>query len=279
MIDRRRGRPLAILLAAVSLASSPLPAASIDTVWIPSTAMKTTLVGLVVVPDTSQAPGGSFPVVYLLHGYGAHPKVWLQRLDLRSFADRYRCMIVCPDGSEDSWYLDSPVDTSSRYETYVATEVVDWIDAHYPTVRTREGRAITGVSMGGHGSLYIAIRHQGRFGAAGSISGILDLLETTQEAALARKLGEYGIHPSRWREHSVVNHLEKLRGSSMALSILCGTDDPFTLSNRRTHQDLLSLGVGHDYIEFPGGHSWEAWGRACEYQFLFFRDFFSRRGL
>ena len=238
--------------------------------------MKTTLVGLVVVPDSGVAP---FPVVYLLHGYGANPYTWLQRIDLASFADRYGCLIVSPDGSENSWYLDSPVDTSSRYETYIATEVVDWVDNHYPTVRKRTGRAIGGISMGGHGSLYIGIRHIDRFGAAGSISGVLDLLETTQEAELARKLGEYGIYPSRWRENSVIRHLEALWGATMALSIMCGTDYPFTLGNRRTHQQLLSYGVHHDYIGFPGGHSWEVWGRACEYQFLFFRDFFNRGGL
>jgi S-formylglutathione hydrolase FrmB len=241
--------------------------------------MNTTLAGLVVVPDSGSTSADSLPVVYLLHGYGANPYAWGQHLDLASIADRYGCIIVCPDGSENSWYLDSPVDTSSRYETYISTEVVDWVDQHYPTLRAPRGRAITGISMGGHGSLYIAIRHQERFGAAGSISGVLDLLETTQEAVLAQKLGEYGIYPSRWREHSVVNHLEKLRGSDMALSIMCGADDPFALSNRRTHQELLSFVVAHDYTEFPGGHSWEVWGRACEYQFLFFRDFFNRRRL
>jgi S-formylglutathione hydrolase FrmB len=238
--------------------------------------MNTTRTGLVVVPDRGPALQDSLPVVYLLHGYGANPHAWSQRLDLASLADRYGCIIVCPDGSENSWYLDSPVDTSSQYETYISTEVVDWIDDHYPTLRTRQGRAITGISMGGHGSLYIAIRHQDRFGAAGSISGVLDLLETTEESVLAQKLGEYGIYPSRWREHSVLSHLERLRGSTLAVSIMCGTEDHFTLSNRRTHQALLSFGVRHDYTEFTGGHTWEVWGRACEYQFLFFRDFFRR---
>lgn len=279
MIDRRRGRTLAILLAAVSLACCTLRAANIDTVWIPSATMDTTLVGLVVVPDTSQASGGQLPVVYLLHGYGAGPYTWLQRLDLGSIADRYGCIIVCPDGSENSWYLDSPVDSASQFETYVAVEVVDWVDAHYPTVNGRGGRAIAGISMGGHGSLYIAINHQERFGAAGSISGVLDLLETTQEAALGRKLGEYGIYPARWREHSVVNLLGQLQGSTMVLSIFSGVDDPFTLGNRRSHRELLSLGVDHDYMELPGGHTWESWGRACEYQFLFFHNFFDSQGL
>jgi len=39
---------------------------------------------------------------------------------------------VCPDGGFGSWYLDSPVDTAFRYETFVTAELVPYIDASYP---------------------------------------------------------------------------------------------------------------------------------------------------
>lgn len=75
-----------------------------------------------------------------------------------------------PDGA-NSWYWDSPLDPASQFETFVAQELPDWIDARYLTIPSREGRAVTGLSMGGHGALWVALRHKDRFGAAGSTSG------------------------------------------------------------------------------------------------------------
>lgn len=83
-------------------------------------------------------------------------------------------IIACPDG-ENSWYWDSPLDPASQFETFVSQEFPDWIDAHYPTIPSREGRAVTGLSMGGHGALWTALRHKDRFGAAGSTSGGVDI--------------------------------------------------------------------------------------------------------
>jgi len=86
-------------------------------------------------------------------------------------ADRYGAIIVTPDGGVDSWYFDSPVDPTYRYETFVTQELIPYIDKLYKTVADRSGRAIAGLSMGGHGALYLAIRHQELFAAAGSMSG------------------------------------------------------------------------------------------------------------
>jgi len=99
------------------------------------------------------------------------------RSRLSKYADRYDFIIVCPDGNYSNWYMDSPVDSSFRYETYMARELLQWVDEHYKTIRSREGRAITGLSMGGHGAFYLAFRNQDTFGAAGSMSGGVDIKE------------------------------------------------------------------------------------------------------
>jgi S-formylglutathione hydrolase FrmB len=79
--------------------------------------------------------------------------------ELKTYADEYKVLIVCPDGGNSSWYFDSPVDSTMKYETYIGKEVPDYIDAHYKTIKNRTARAITGLSMGGHGALFIAFRH------------------------------------------------------------------------------------------------------------------------
>jgi len=58
------------------------------------------------------------PVVYLLHGYSGNYSNWITKVpDLKKYADEYKLLIVCPDGDYSSWYFDSPVDPSMRYET------------------------------------------------------------------------------------------------------------------------------------------------------------------
>ena len=97
--------------------------------------------------------GAAHARLYLLHGYSGSYMTWQRDVtDLRPLADAYGMIIACPDG-ENSWYWDSPLDPASQFETFVSQEFPDWIDAHYPTIPSREGRAVTGLSMGGHGAL------------------------------------------------------------------------------------------------------------------------------
>jgi S-formylglutathione hydrolase FrmB len=67
-----------------------------------------------------------------------------------------------------------------KYETHVATEVPAFIDKQYRTIADRSKRAITGLSMGGHGGLYLGWRHSDFFGACGSMSGAIDISRITR---------------------------------------------------------------------------------------------------
>ncbi len=60
-------------------------------------------------------------------------------------------ILVCPDGGYNSWYFDSPIDLTSKYETHISNEVVNYIDTNYKTIPDRNHRVITGLSMGGMG--------------------------------------------------------------------------------------------------------------------------------
>lgn len=183
-------------------------------------------------------------------------------------------MIVCPDGGYGSWYFDSPVDSSSRYETYISKEVVNFIDNNYNTIKLRSGRAITGLSMGGHGAIYLAIRHQAIFGAAGSMSGGLDIRPFKQNWELPLRLGKYDLTPAYWENSSVINMVDSLKSGSIAFTIDCGNDDIFAQVNRQFHNKLLSLKIDHDYTERPGKHDWNYWANSIQFQMVFFRRYF-----
>ena len=183
-------------------------------------------------------------------------------------------MIVCPDGNFGSWYFDSPVDPAWKYETYITTELVNYIDKNYATVKKRSGRAITGLSMGGHGALYLAFKHQGVFGAAGSMSGGVDIRAFPLNWDIAARLGKYSEYPKRWDDNSVINLTHLLTPNSLALIIDCGTADFFYNVNTLLHEKLLYYNIPHDFISRPGGHSWEYWTNSVQYQGLFFHQIF-----
>src|SRR5215203_1143489 len=127
-------------------------AATVDTVVIYSNAMRKEFKCVVIRPAGYEKEKQRFPVIYLLHGLGGNYANWIKKVPvLKQQADKYRFLIVCPDGNNDSWYLDSPVDTTIKFETYIGEEVPQYIDKHFKTLKDRRARGITGLSMGGHG--------------------------------------------------------------------------------------------------------------------------------
>lgn len=258
------------------LTTTTVNAASVDTVFTPSASMHKMIKAVVVKPDAYRS-GRSFPVIYLLHGYSGNYSDWITKAPvIAHLADQFGVLIVCPDGNFGSWYLDSPADTTLKYETYISDELVRWVDKNYKTIASPGGRAITGLSMGGHGALYNAFRHQDVFGAAGSMSGGVDLRPFPNNWELSKRLGSYADLPARWEAASVVNLLYLLTPRSLFLIIDCGTDDFFYGVNAQLHQKLLERNIPHDFISRPGGHSWDYWSNAVLYQVLFFSRFFKR---
>lgn len=253
-------------------------ASTIDTVSIHSTAMNKSFKCIVIRPTLSQDKPIALPVVYLLHGYSGNYRNWIDKVPaLARYADEYMTMIVCPDGGFSSWYFDSPVDSSMRYESYIVKDVVNYIDNHYATIRSRNGRAITGLSMGGHGGLYLGLRHTDIFGACGSMSGGVDMNSLHTRFDVSKRLGDTLINASNWSNHSVLNLVEKYKtADSLAMIIDCGTEDFFYPENHALHEKLLRLRIPHDYIERPGKHDWIYWSNAIEYQLLFFSKMLKR---
>ena len=103
---------------------------------------------------------------------------------------KYRTSRCIFSQSKDSWYWDSPKNPAYRYETFVSSELVKYIDRNYKTIADRKGRAITGLSMGGHGAMWLGIRHKDVFGAAGSTSGCVDIRPFPKNWSMNKQLGE-----------------------------------------------------------------------------------------
>lgn len=258
---------LVILACAIPAAASRL-----ETVKVESESMHKQIDVSVVLPDSYGAR--PLPVVYLLHGYGDNNLLgYLSYTNVRQYADMFDVVLAIPDGGTN-WYFDSPVDPTIRYETFVSSELVKYIDKNYLTDARRERRAVTGLSMGGHGALYLAIRHQDVFGAAGSMSGGVDFRPFPEKWDIKLRLGDQKTHKENWDKNTVMAQLPLLKDGALQLIIDCGTEDFFFDVNVKLHEALTKQGIHHEFTSRPGKHSWVYWRRSLRDHMYFFNDYF-----
>lgn len=267
-----------LLLTLVLSISASAWSASVDSISVTSKAMNKTFSCVVIKPDTyKKSKYRQYPVVYLLHGYGGGFSNWIIRVpELKDLADREQLLIVCPEGASSSWYWDSPIDSTQRFETYVSQEVPDHIDRQYRTIANRNGRAITGLSMGGHGGIFLGFRHADRFGACGSMSGAVDLSFSRNKYDISKRIGDTLSQAQNWYLFSAIGALDTPPREALAVIVDCGLQDYFIQANRNLHEKMMKQGLPHDYIERPGKHDWNYWRNAVPYQMLFFSRYFKQ---
>lgn len=205
--------------------SSLLYGARVDTLEIPSAIMNKEYIAAVFLPASYGNNDKFYPVLYLLHGGFEHFDAWLSKTPnqmlLHDLADNLNIIIVMPEGELFSFYLDSPTNKESQFETYITKEVVTKIDTTYRTVKERKGRVISGASMGGFGAIYLAARNPKLFCAAGSMSGAMDLNMTHYKISLEdvkrlklqleKTLGPEEEDIDFYFNHSPINMLLKIK--------------------------------------------------------------------
>lgn len=251
-------------------------AAVTDTIVVPTANLPKVAKAVVIMPETGAAVGTKYPSVYLLNGYGGDYKSWtIIRPDLGKLADMYGMVIVMPDGM-DSWYWNSPKIPEMKMEDFFVNDLVPYIDANYPTKEESAQRAIAGLSMGGHGAMWLAIRHKDIWGNAATMSGGVDIRPFTSRWRMKQLLGEYETNTTVWDEHTVINLVPALQPGELNIEIDCGVDDFFADVNRNLHQALLDSKIPHDYVERPGAHTRAYWANSVLYQLLFFNECFSK---
>ncbi len=212
----------------------------------------------VILPDTGAGP---FPVLYLLHGLSDDYTIWLRRTSVERYVQNLPLIVVMPDGGR-GFYSDA--EQGYAYKTALAEELVDRIDRTFPTKADRTGRAVAGLSMGGYGALRFALAYPERFCAAVSLSGAVGWghggtnRDGKPYAAEWRRI--FGDTPDGGPcDLYALAQKAKNVATLPALRVDCGVDDFLIEANREFHTYLDSIGVPHEYDEFPGRHDWAYW--------------------
>lgn len=128
-----------------------------------NTADRTVLV--VTPPGYTEHPERRYPVVYFLHGYWATPQMYQDMMHFEQAVQGAaeagnEVILVMPDGHsalKGGFYSSGP--TVGDYETMVARDLVNWVDANYRTIPNADSRGLAGHSMGGYGTIRVAMKH------------------------------------------------------------------------------------------------------------------------
>jgi enterochelin esterase-like enzyme len=125
---------------------------------------------MVVLPPSYAAnPTRHYPVVYYLHGFAISGRDFYDYMQVptavaQNAAEGREFIVVVPDtltAMGGSMYSNSV--TTGNFRDFIATDLVAFMDSHYRTIPTREGRGLAGHSMGGYGTLVVGMTHPEAF--------------------------------------------------------------------------------------------------------------------
>jgi enterochelin esterase-like enzyme len=234
----------------------------------------------IYIPDQKLTHDSTYPVVYLLHGSFGSENDWLSSGNLKSTADRLMAsgeipptLIVMP-GSK-SWWLNGHNEPA---ENAFFEDLIPYIEASYPTARTRAGRFVAGLSAGGYGATRFALKYPELFGAAAALSpatyvplppknssahrhpAFLDADERFDE-----ELWHRSNYPALWEDYIA-------KKITVPFYINSGDHDEFNIAHHATalFSKLRNLQPSAAELRIvDGAHDWEVWEQTLPEALIF----------
>lgn len=223
--------------------------------------------------ETSQR---RYPVVYLLHGLSDDASGWVQFGEVQLAADRAIAareippmIIVMPDGGV-SWYINN-ADGTVRWEDMFIQEFIPYIDKTYRTRPIKEFRGISGLSMGGYGSLIHSLKRPDLFAACAAFSAAVRTDEEFAQQSPSRsdmftrlfgQTKDKTILTEHYRKNSVLDIIKdqpKEQVEKVRFYIDCGDDDFLYKGNAALHVLMRDRGIKHEFRVRDGAHTWSYW--------------------
>lgn len=285
------------ILASISVNSYPqiVPMGQVlEKLKMPSTILGHEVNYAIYLPPDYQTSNRFYPVVYLLHGYTDNETGWIQFGEVNLAADHAIAsreippmIIVMPD-AKATWYLNN-ADGSEKFEDMFIQEFIPYMDKMYRTRPQKEYRGISGLSMGGFGSLIYSLKHPDMFAACAAFSAAIWTEEEVRSMSSENRGGLFknlfGLTEDKtlltqhYRENSVLDlagSLKKEQIEKVRFYIDCGDDDFLYKGNSALHVLLRNRQVKHEFRIRDGGHTWAYWRSGIVEGLKFIGDSFHR---
>ena len=214
-----------------------------------------------------------YPVLYLLHGFTDTYSAWVEKGRVQEIADeliqsREICpmIIIMPNAggpkTKTTWngYFNMP---GWNYEDFFYQELIPQAESRYHIYGDKQHRAISGLSMGGGGSVIYAQRHTDMFSSCYGMSAWMDCGEVKVDPADKATIVQQSVH-----EKSALTFLReadeeicaKLRSVRWYLD--CGDDDFLLYTTMDVYKEMRNKRIPCELRIRNGGHTWEYWHTA-----------------
>lgn len=220
----------------------------------------------------------TYPVVYLLHGYGDDHTGWLQFGEVNRYADKAISegtippMIIVMPNADSSFYINS-YDGKEKYEDFFIKEFMPAIEKAYRIKGQKRYRGVAGLSMGGYGTLIYSLKHPELFVAAAPLSAAVisdddivsmpdDRFEPTFGPLFGKGLKGKDRLTKSWYDNAILKIVETKSADDLRKVrywIDCGDDDFLTNGNSLLHIALNNKRVPHEFRVRDGAHNWTYW--------------------
>lgn len=237
----------------------------------------------VLLPEGYDTSTESYPVVYLLHGYGDTERAWYTSGGLQYYADQYTAagdivpMIYVMPAAYYSYYVNK-FSGDYPYMDMMTTELVPTIDSLFRTRKDKSSRAVMGYSMGGYGALILPALNPDVF----SVAIPLSMSFRTDEQYMAEPqdvfnsqwgnlFGGFGTTGTARLTDYFIQHSpfhffgtgDLSRFDGLKILVDCGdNEESLSITSDEMHTFMRDNLIDHEYRVRNGGHSFEYWKKS-----------------
>lgn len=242
---------------------NPVPHGTVSQIWYDSPALGLERRMTVYTPAGYETSGKRYPVLYLLHGMGGDEEAWIslgrtaQILDNLIAQGKAKPMIVVmPNGNASQEAapgessrgmvpptMQLPKTMEGSYEQ-AFPEIVKFIDKNYRTIKSKSGRAIAGLSMGGFHSLHISKQYPDMFNYIGLFSAAIMPNKEVSSPIYENMGGKLKVQFDK---------------NPALYWIAIGKTDFLYKANEEYRKLLDEKGYKYTYYESDEGHIWKNW--------------------
>jgi putative tributyrin esterase len=212
----------------------------------------------VLLPERADSPP---PVLYLLHGLTDDDTAWTRFTSIERYAEAKGLAVVMPQAHR-SFYANEAY--GMRFWDWLSVDLPELVQRLFRVSDRPADTFVAGLSMGGYGALKWALREPGRFAAAASLSGAVDLAylaESDLRPHIRDLVGR--VFADRVVAGGDEDLLHLVGAADPAalprLMLRCGTEDHTLTQNENFVAACRAAGVQLDPGFGPGAHDWAYW--------------------